>query len=600
MNRLGIQSLNAGAPDLRLTGDQTQRGTYTQRRRNQMAYGGIAGLDGRKAYGIGSWFQKAKDKVVDDIIPNEIKENPLATAALIGGGINQFGIPGMDQAGQGWINDLLGGAGNMLSTGARNVGTTLGIPGADQWFTGGIMPTGSGMDYGIDDANLDPNWKEGLTNSVLNTIKTQGIGAISQAARNQLNSLGIQIPGLTTQTTGGTTGTGQNINWKTPLAIGTTVGALDYATRSDDKMPPQLSVNIPQSGQEAFDDPNLRFKPKEQYVDTAAMAADGGRIGYDNGGSTMMASAVGDESDEIAMELFGKPVKELNPSELEDLNIYLDNLQKKFMAQGGRIGYEDGKGVKMASYGYDDAMGESWEEYKRLQKKGVIPIEMEFEEFLDIQQEGGFMEMAQGGRIGYREGQGVESIPTDQMQSIQGQTAEFKPVTIEELLKPVYDAMIAQGMTHEEAAEEILRLIGGSVKKAQGGRIGFKKGSVNKPGTHSWYLMQLNKPRRGAQEGGLMDLGGMEKDYRQEGGFVPIGGREKADDVPARLSKNEFVFTADAVRNAGGGDIDAGAEVMENLMEHLEAGGKVSEDSQGLEGAQEMFANTQRLQNRII
>ena len=106
--------------------------------------------------------------------------------------------------------------------------------------------------------------------------------------------------------------------------------------------------------------------------------------------------------------------------------------------------------------------------------------------------------------------------------------------------------------------------------------------------------------RVAAQEGGLMDLGGMEKDYRQEGGFVPIGGQEKADDVPARLSKNEFVFTADAVRAAGGGDIDEGAAVMERLMENLEAGGKVSEDSQGLEGAQAMFANTQKLQNRII
>jgi len=103
-----------------------------------------------------------------------------------------------------------------------------------------------------------------------------------------------------------------------------------------------------------------------------------------------------------------------------------------------------------------------------------------------------------------------------------------------------------------------------------------------------------------AQEGGLMNLGGMEKDYRQEGGFVPIGGQEKADDVPARLSKNEFVFTADAVRAAGGGDIDEGAAVMERLMENLEAGGKVSEDSQGLEGAQAMFANTQQLEKRII
>ena len=96
-------------------------------------------------------------------------------------------------------------------------------------------------------------------------------------------------------------------------------------------------------------------------------------------------------------------------------------------------------------------------------------------------------------------------------------------------------------------------------------------------------------------EGGIMDLGGMEKDYRAEGGFVPIGKQEKADDVPARLSVNEFVFTADAVRNAGGGDIDQGAKVMENMMKHLEAGGQVSEESQGMAGARDMFATSQRL-----
>jgi len=98
-----------------------------------------------------------------------------------------------------------------------------------------------------------------------------------------------------------------------------------------------------------------------------------------------------------------------------------------------------------------------------------------------------------------------------------------------------------------------------------------------------------------AEGGGIMDLGGMEKDYRAEGGFVPIGKAEKADDVPARLSVNEFVFTADAVRNAGGGDIDKGAEVMENMMKNLEAGGQVSEESQGMQGAQQMFETSQRL-----
>ena len=71
--------------------------------------------------------------------------------------------------------------------------------------------------------------------------------------------------------------------------------------------------------------------------------------------------------------------------------------------------------------------------------------------------------------------------------------------------------------------------------------------------------------------GGIMNLGGLEKDYRTTGGFVPIGAYEKKDDVPARLSKNEFVMTADAVRAAGGGSINKGAQRMYDTMKHLEA-----------------------------
>ena len=81
--------------------------------------------------------------------------------------------------------------------------------------------------------------------------------------------------------------------------------------------------------------------------------------------------------------------------------------------------------------------------------------------------------------------------------------------------------------------------------------------------------MPMGEPRR--NPAGIMEL-----DYRAKGGFVPpIGIKEKADDIPAMLSNNEFVFTANAVRNAGGGNVNKGAERMYGLMKKLEAGGVV-------------------------
>jgi hypothetical protein len=81
--------------------------------------------------------------------------------------------------------------------------------------------------------------------------------------------------------------------------------------------------------------------------------------------------------------------------------------------------------------------------------------------------------------------------------------------------------------------------------------------------------MPMGEPRQ--NQAGIMEL-----DYRAKGGFVPpVGIKEKADDIPAMLSNNEFVFTADAVRNAGGGNVNKGAERMYGLMKKLEAGGVV-------------------------
>ena len=60
----------------------------------------------------------------------------------------------------------------------------------------------------------------------------------------------------------------------------------------------------------------------------------------------------------------------------------------------------------------------------------------------------------------------------------------------------------------------------------------------------------------------------------ESGGFVPVGVKEKADDVPAMLSKNEFVLTADAVRGIGGGSVEKGSEKLYNVMKQAEQVGK--------------------------
>jgi hypothetical protein len=229
----------------------------------------------------------------------------------------------------------------------------------------------------------------------------------------------------------------------------------------------------------------------------------------------------------------------------------------------------------------------------------------------------GFFNAAGGGlasipRAGYQMGGPtddvmVENIDTQEVVSNPDPMAELNMLAIELFGKSL-------DQLNETEKEQLQNLIQSRMQQQDQQRVMAESGgmmdymSSANPMAES-YLMEdediVNMYRPGgerrqmAAEGGIMDLGGMEKDYRNEGGFVPIGAKERADDVPARLSKNEFVFTADAVRNAGGGDIDRGAEVMENLMNNLEQGGEVSEESQGMNPAQEMFDTAQMLESRI-
>jgi len=188
-----------------------------------------------------------------------------------------------------------------------------------------------------------------------------------------------------------------------------------------------------------------------------------------------------------------------------------------------------------------------------------------------------------------------------------------------------------QEPTTEDEFNEYLKSIGVTQMVADGGRIGLKDGpkkymfndvlrepmselervSVGNPGTKEMYESEIlemlaqnrdqgriKRPRKkqkslnidiekikqliqnkvkglaaGGMPTGVMrtnQAGVMERDYRDEGGFVPVGIKERADDVPAMLSKNEFVMTADAVRGAGNGSIEKGAQKMYDQMKNLE------------------------------
>ena len=108
---------------------------------------------------------------------------------------------------------------------------------------------------------------------------------------------------------------------------------------------------------------------------------------------------------------------------------------------------------------------------------------------------------------------------------------------------------------------------------ANGGRMGYAYGNsvqdgiMAAPQIANQMGMPVGNPRQ--NQSGVSEL-----DYRDQGGFVPpIGIKEKEDDIPAMLSNNEFVFTADAVKNAGGGDPNVGAQKMYAMMKQLENGG---------------------------
>ena len=356
----------------------------------------------------------------------------------------------------------------------------------------------------------------------------------------------------------------------------------------------------------------LDFMPQKKYVMKNFYAADGGRAGYANG---MM---VEDEEEEFIRT--GAGVSRRMP--------------KTFLNMGGDAGQQQAEQMLMMEYvKYKNKGGNmSFEQFVK-----AVMQQQQAPEGAGMEQPQPVMMAANGGpvpgsevagyttpagynKFDYRSGAGVSRRMPKTFLNMGGDAGQAQA---EQMLMMEYVKYKNKGGTlsfeqfvkavMQEAAPEGAGMEQPVAMAADGGLMTQVPGYTTPEGYNKFdYPSGGKEVRVGKQEGGIMetevseeimpllDMDGKEKDYRNTGGFVELGRKEKADDVPARLSKNEFVFTADAVRNAGGGDIDKGAEVMENLMNNLEQGGEISEESQGLEGAQAMYEQQQMLQSRIV
>jgi len=411
--------------------------------RQQAAYGGIMGVDGRRQYGIGSWFQK---KVMDPIKGTVKKaiDNPLVSAAALGTLANYKDIIPGERDSTGWFNNVLRGiTGRGKTTGA----ITEAQKKADEEFA----RTG---DYDVYSGIKSPTQKDSNWIGAAKDIVGSGIGAALSNPNFLIPAAGLISGAFAKEDDPGYTGQGTGLNIRD-------IGKI--ANITDEKQ-----------GQAA----GLRFLPEvsarkytpEEMISTYAT------------------------------------------TEAEDFST------PETKAKGGRIGYDMGGDVEIPEQFLED--------FKR---RDIDKLLEDFRRWQENQERQinfgpGGMEVAEGGRIGYD----------------MGGATSYKNL----LEKKGYKDMM-QGMSDDEIRSLYDSVMGTfSLRRANGGRIP-------------------------AQEGGLMSLGGNEMDLRG-GGFVPIGEREKADDVPARLSKNEFVFTADAVRAAGDGDVNEGADRMYRTMKDLE------------------------------
>ena len=247
--------------------------------------------------------------------------------------------------------------------------------------------------------------------------------------------------------------------------------------------------------------------------------------------------------------LYGEAIKQKKDFDRSEA---IRKVEEEMRARGLTQEYIDSITASMSAYGYTQA---------------------EIDEILELQ---GY-ELANGGRVGYAMGgdimKGIMSMVRGGGMDASQPDFNSMDETVENVDMKKQDDMMFD--------EEYITIMG------EDGPIRIKKSDYEAmPGmfmdttTSAYGDASKGRPVPKFANGGMMmnnyNMGGsvlpqgMEMDYRG-GGFIPMGSAERADDVPARVSKNEFVMTSDAVRAAGGGSVNKGAQRMYQLMNNLEA-----------------------------
>ena len=547
MGGMGMESLSPMQPAMQPAMESAMynplESNYYSGTPMMMASGGIANLVKREKYGIGSKLKK----FVRNIIPNEISEiavkaapfvapfNPALAAAM-------SGIGGFDQTGR--IGSSLKNAALVYGAGqlARGIGGA-GFQGNP--FTG--VDFSGGFTSGIQSLFTSP-----MGNLPFGSFSTPTTTPVTTITPTQSNFIGTDA--LTYDPT-----TGQQ--------LGRSAQELQSTLVSGGGLDPR---EVARSSQELVKTYGVQPGTEPGYIDLIKKAGS-----FENVPLSERFNAVKDLSSKALTDLFTKPIPgQPGKTQLDKTAV--------FAAVSGASSYYEALQLAKKAGIPESEFSEA--DYQRLK---VDPEKKRFTEALKPESFG-IRPTAAGG--GLMDDGGVLSIKLTPREgylfgSIVKASGVAEPVNGAAPLGLVY---VGDGNSSGGGIGNLIkRLISNNPNMFQPRAV--SENPVND--LYKYYLenstdedykrriMESVKPRFGVAMGGPMgseipvrqNQGGVsELDLRAKGGYIPVGIKEKADDVPAMLSKNEFVFTADAVRGAGNGSVNKGAQKMYKLMKSLE------------------------------